>query len=186
VKPVSSDSFGLLIAYLIPGYTALWGLSYFSDSLNVWMGITSPDAPTLGGFLYTTVAAVAAGMTVSTVRWAVLDTMHHRTGIRSPRWDFSLLGPNVEAFQMLVEIHYKYYLFYSNSCVALLWSYGLRRWAIGWAAPIGGLDLLIPALMILFYLASRDSLRRYYQRSGQLLCWQQTRQNRKRRANPKS
>ena len=54
-------------------------------------------------------------MTVSAVRWALIDTLHSLTGLPLPPLDFSRLGKNVEAFGLLIEIHYRHYLFYSNN-----------------------------------------------------------------------
>ena len=75
MKELSVANFGILIAYVLPGFTALWGVSYFSETVQVWLGSSAGDAPTVGGFLYVTLAAVGAGMTVSTVRWMIVDTI---------------------------------------------------------------------------------------------------------------
>lgn len=113
IHSVTNDTFGPLIAYLVPGATALFGLSPFIPAVQSWFASTPGDAPTIGGFLYLTVASLAMGMTVSAVRWVVVDTLHARTGLRSPPLDFSRLGPNVAAMQLLIEIHYRHYQFYS-------------------------------------------------------------------------
>ena len=63
---VSNANFGPLIAYLVPGATVLLGLSPFSPTLRAWLAATPADSPpTIGGFLYLTVASLAVGMTVS-------------------------------------------------------------------------------------------------------------------------
>jgi hypothetical protein len=154
--------FGLLIAYVLPGFTALQGLPFLSGAAPV-TGAPEGASPTLPGFLSGTLAAVAAGLTVSTVRWLVLDTIHHRTGLRPPPWDFALLEKNVAAFEFLVQIHYRYYKFYANMVVALLWAYASRGYAQGWRS------LAYLFLTALFLLGSRDSLRKYYDRTGRLL-----------------
>jgi len=164
------NDFGLIIAYLLPGVTALWGVSYFFPIVRHWLGSAAPEAPTIGGFLYLTVSALTAGLTVGTVRWLVLDTLHHRTGVRPPRWDFALLGRNVEAFTVLRDIHYRYYEFNANTLVALIWVYAARRIAVGpWDAPPGLIDVGFLLLACVFFLGSRDTLTKYYQRTGELL-----------------
>src|SRR5258706_433321 len=115
---VSNDNFGPLVAYLVPGATVLLGASQFSPTLRTWFAATPADAPTIGGFLYLTLASLAVGMTVSAVRWATVDQFHVRTGAPIPRLDFSTLGRNVEAFNLLIRIHYEHYMFYSNEFVA--------------------------------------------------------------------
>lgn len=154
MKPVTSDTFGFLIAYLIPGCTVLWGMTYVFAPLRTWMGSSCSAAPTVGGFLYTTVAAVAAGVTVSTVRWLVLDTLHHRTGLRPPAWNFSLLDQRVSAYAILIEIHYHHYLFHGNMEIAILWAWVVRRWALGfWTTPLSWVDGLVLLLAVIFFWA---------------------------------
>ena len=81
MKDVTSNNFGVLIAYLVPGATALWGLSSFSPSMRAWFASTPADAPTISGFLYLTVASLAVGMTVTAIRWACVDLVHSATGL---------------------------------------------------------------------------------------------------------
>jgi hypothetical protein len=170
VASVSRDNFGLLIAYLIPGFTALWGASYYSATLKAWLGAPPTDAPSVGGFLYVTVGSLAAGLVVSTVRWAVIDTLHHRTGIREPQWDFARLQENISAFNVLVEIHYRYYQFYGGMLTALAFVYVARRLVIGfWSTPIGSAEVGFLLLEWMFWAGSRDTLRKYYKRVGCML-----------------
>ncbi|OGJ64555.1 hypothetical protein A3C37_02130 [Candidatus Peribacteria bacterium RIFCSPHIGHO2_02_FULL_53_20] len=37
MKEVSSSNFGLLIAFLLPGFAVLWGASYFSETVALWL-----------------------------------------------------------------------------------------------------------------------------------------------------
>ena len=108
MKEVSTSNFGILISNLVPGFAVLWGASYFSETVRVWLGNSPVNAPTVGGFLYVTIASVASGLTVSSVRWLIIDAIHHRTGIRQPQWDFSRLQENITAYRTLVEIHYHF------------------------------------------------------------------------------
>jgi hypothetical protein len=158
-----TTNFGLLIAYVLPGFTALQGVPSVGSPAAAWGTAATGPGSTLTGFLSGTLAALAAGLTVSTARWLVIDALHHRTGIRPPAWDFALLAKNVQAFELLVDIHYRYYKFYANMVVALAWAYATGGYALGWrGAAYGGLAAL-------FFLGSRDALRKYYDRAGRLL-----------------
>jgi hypothetical protein len=156
-----TTNFGLLIAYVLPGFTALQGVPLVASPPAEW-GAAAPGS-TLTGFLSGTLAALAAGLTVSTARWVVIDTLHHRTGLRPPAWDFALLAKNVQAFALLVDIHYRYYKFYANMVVALAWAYATRGYTLGWRGSAYW------GLAALFFLGSRDALRKYYDRAGRLL-----------------
>lgn len=159
MRDLSSSNFGIVIAYLIPGFVTLWGVSEHSDTVSSWLTGTGGDLPSVGGFLYVTIASIGAGLTVSTIRWLVIDWIHHRTGIEPPSWDFSRLPDAVSAFKVLNEIHYRYYQWYANSIVALLAVLVLRTASLGWNT---GEAVLVLAVSVLFFAGSRDTLRRYY------------------------
>ncbi len=169
MQSVSNDTFGPLVAYLVPGATVLWGLSPFSPPLQALFVASSATAPTIGGFLYLTVAAIAAGMIVSAIRWAVIDTLHARTGLRPPSLNFARLGDNVDAFQLLIEIHYRHFQFYANMQVATVIAYLCHRTYYGFAGTSGWFDVGVLTIEVVFFLASRDTLRKYYRRSEDLL-----------------
>jgi hypothetical protein len=158
----SLTNFGLLIAYVLPGFTALEGFPLVAPAGTSW-GTTGDPNPTLTSFLSGTVMALAAGLTVSTVRWLLIDSLHHATGLRRPTRDFARLEKSVAAYEFLGLIHYRYYKFYANMVVALLWAYAAHDHALGWR---GLLDFPLAAL---FFLGSRDTLRKYYGRTADLL-----------------
>ncbi|MCA8999484.1 MAG: hypothetical protein KDA80_20990 [Planctomycetaceae bacterium] len=161
MKDVTSDNFGLLIAYVLPGFTVLWGLSFVSTTVQSWIGATDLDSPTIAGFLYVTVASVGLGMTVNAMRWLVIDRIHHQTGIRPPEWDFSRLGERVAAFQVVVDHQYRHYQFYATSVLALPIAQLFRWSAIGFRL----LEFIVTlSLVALFFAGSRDTLRKYYSR----------------------
>jgi len=172
MKDTSVTSFGLVIAFLIPGFGVLWGLSGFSPTVEQWLGASPTEAPAIGGFLYGTLASIAAGLIVSAIRWAAVDSLHHATGVKPPRWDFSQLQKNVQAFDVLVEVHYRYYQFYANTLVAFAVVYCANRWAeqgILARRPVGWLDAMGVGLAIILWIASRDTLRKYYSRTASIL-----------------
>src|SRR4051794_3276376 len=164
MQSVSNDNLGPLIAYLVPGATVLLGLSPSSPTLQGWLATTPDASPTVGGFLYVTVASLAVGMTLSAFRWAIVDMIHRLTGLPPPVLDFARLGENVEAFALLIEIHYRHYQFYANMLLAAAVSYAGYRARIGGFA-LGWVDLGALVLESVFFATSRDTLRKYYTRS---------------------
>ena len=169
MQAVSNDNFGPLIAYLVPGATVLLGFSPFSEALKSWFATAPADVPTIGGFLYLTVSSIAAGMTVSALRWAIIDTIHRCTGLPAPSLEFSRLGANVTAFGLLIEIHYRHYQFYSNMFVATAIAYACYRVDVGMSWPLSYIDIGFVIVEIVFFATSRDTLGKYYVRSEQLL-----------------
>ncbi len=169
MKEVSSGNFGLLIGFVLPGFIALWGLGYSSVTVRLWLS-GAGATPTVGGFMFVTLASVAAGVTVSTMRWLVIDTIHHWTGIQQPHWDFAQLQDNVGAYNVLNDIHYKFYLFHANGLISLLFVYAARRMHYGmFTAPVGWFDLGFAFVAFVLFIGSRDVLRKYYARVSHLL-----------------
>lgn len=168
MQNISNDTFGPAIAYLVPGATVLLGMSPFSATLDEWLAVAPNSSPTVGGFLYATLASLAAGMTTSAVRWLLVDTAHGLTGLAAPALDFAGLRENVEAYALLIEVHYRHYQFYANMFVATAVAYIGYRVKLG-GPEIGLVDLGALILEALYFATSRDTLRKYYTRSRQLL-----------------
>src|SRR5258708_18451102 len=82
----TSKNFGLLIAYVIPGFVALWGVSEHSAVVAAWLS-PAPQIPAGIEALFFVVASTAAGITASAFRWALLRTVFHFTRRSRPRWD---------------------------------------------------------------------------------------------------
>lgn len=163
---LAPTNFGPLIAYVIPGSGLLYCLRSVSEDIDKWFGTLNSDAPTIAGFLFVTLAAVAAGLLLSTVRWLVLDTLHHTTGIEKPKLEMQKLASATEAFRLIVEHKYKYYQFYGNSLVALL--LGSPVVAVEKGCSVKSVGLLMVVATLLF-LGSRNTLSGYYLESSRLL-----------------
>jgi hypothetical protein len=118
--------------------------------------------------LYVTLASLGAGLILSTVRWLVIDPLHHATGVARPAWDFGTLQGKLGEFQLLVESHYRYYQFYANSLVALVMLYATWRWRNS-PDDVSGWDAGFAMVAFVLWMGSRDTLRKYYVRGNALL-----------------
>ena len=107
MSAITEKSFGILIAFLAPGFLALWGLRCFVPEVGEWFAVSSANPATVGGFLFVTVAAIAAGLLAQSVRHLTLDKFfarflegeHDGTGARASfeaiaRSEFRALEPN--------------------------------------------------------------------------------------------
>jgi hypothetical protein len=169
MEEVLGRNFGLCIAYVVPGFVALWGASFMEPSLGVWLAAAGNSEATVGSFLYVLLASVTAGVTVSGVRWAMVDSIHHWMGLKRPRWRFSELQGNLRAFESMVEHHYRHYQFYANTLVAGSFTVVARRASRGMMAGSIWIEIAWVFLALIFFAASRDTLRNYYSRVGDLL-----------------
>src|SRR5689334_7002357 len=122
---IFSRQFGLVIAYLIPGFIALIGLAPLAPVVATWFdanhasGISAP--------IYALLAATAAGMAVSAFRWLIVDSIHNLT-LGNSTFNAKALEERGKAFQYLVEGHYRFYQNYSHTLVAVIWTYSIYRW----------------------------------------------------------
>lgn len=166
MREVSSRNFGLLIAYIIPGFVALWGVAQVSPLAASWLGQESLSGPSVGGFLYVTIASVGLGMTASALRWLIVDSFHTVTGASRPTWSDRELHERLSGYQWLIDNHYRYYQFYGNTLVAMLFTYGIYV-----AQGVDGASIAIGVLLLsgLFLAVSRNTLNRYHSRAATLL-----------------
>jgi len=167
VGDLTARNFGLLIAYVLPGFVVLWGLSCVSPTVSTWLSGAGASGPSFGGFLYVFLTSVGCGMTASVIRWAALDKLHHHTGINPPNLNFATYPKHLEAYERINEHHYQYYQFYGNTFFALLTAYPL--WRI--SGSDGGLvsDFAFVFVEVMFFAGSRNTLRLFYHRATQLL-----------------
>jgi hypothetical protein len=120
--------------------------------------------------MYVLIASLGAGMAAGAVRWAVIDTIHHHTGLCPPKLDFGKLEKRLAAFYAVVDNHYRYYQFYSNTLIALVFVHLAYRFGGHGPHPlVGWKDGVFVLLILVFGAASRDALRRYYARAEEML-----------------
>jgi hypothetical protein len=115
------------------------------------------------------VASIAVGMIVSAIRWALFDTLNRYTGLPLPPFNFAKLGQNVEAFRLLISIHYEHYQFYANMFIATALAFFTYKVKQGSHFSVGWLDLGFLLLEAIFFITARDTLQKYYSRGLQLL-----------------
>lgn len=137
---------------------------------------------TIGSFFYVVLSAIGTGLTTSCIRWLTIDSLHYWTGLRPPAWSFSQLAGRTEAYHLLNENHYKYYQFYANSVVAIIFAYCAWRSKHSLDdAPLGWAELWSLGLVVIFFAGSRDTLGRFYQRLGEVLEAEQQAPSKRRR-----
>src|SRR4051812_654993 len=104
----STNQFGLTVAYLLPGFVVLAGIAPFAPVVAAWLQPLNQAEASLGAPLYAVLAGITIGMIVSCLRWILIDHFHHWTGLTPPRWDDNRLPERIEAFNYIVEQHFRY------------------------------------------------------------------------------
>lgn len=162
MKDITYTQFGLLIAYLLPGFVVIWGISGLWPVAPLCSGDTEACAtiPSLVWFFNTTLGAITAGMAVSAIRFVLVDTVNHLTGLKRPHVDGHVLQKNLGAVNTVIDHHYRHYQFHANLLVAGMIAYGVHLYK---TMTITGLpEVLLIILAVIFWLTARDNLRKYY------------------------
>ncbi|MEM0983974.1 MAG: hypothetical protein AAGI17_08500 [Planctomycetota bacterium] len=167
---LTNKNFGLLIAYVVPGFVALWGLAQINPIIAEWLSGPHTSGPSIGGVLYVTVASVGLGMIASATRWVVIDTLHSLTGLRRPSWSDQDLHERIAAYAWIIENYYRYYQFYGNTLIALAFAYAIWRTHLPETPPgLAWIDASLATVAVILFAGSRSALARYFRRAGDLI-----------------
>jgi hypothetical protein len=169
MSQTSNWQFGLIMAYVLPGFIALAGTAPLLPAVAAWLHPAVQGSLSLRPPVYAVLAATAVGLFLSCFRWLTIDQIHYWTGVRRASWDDRQLATALGGFDYLVQNHFRYYEFCGNTFLAVLWGYGLNR-SIGTSPFLGvGTDLGVLIVSAVLFTASRDALMKYYNRTGRLL-----------------
>tara|TARA_R110002049_G_C9174280_1_gene562384 strand:+ start:2216 stop:2827 length:612 start_codon:yes stop_codon:yes gene_type:complete len=163
---VDDRSFGIVIAFVIPGWIALLGLAPFVPLFDQWLSGPLDESPTVGGFLYSLLASIALGIFASTLRWLAVDSLIavFQPTKRAP--DFGKLRDAHDAMRVIIEGQYRFYQFYGNGFIAIL-AVACARWfhhSFDWSE-----FALFALIGIILLLGARDTKHKYDVRLAQLL-----------------
>lgn len=174
-------SFGLVIAFLVPGMIGLYAASLHVPLLQDWFAAAGRAQTTVGGFLFITIASSGAGVFLSGVRWYLLEARIRRAvGVSTEHDVANRRDTQTElVYQNVRQHHYDYYLFYSNTLVALvvLWVSWLpsqlpvlTAWLFSWATakPIMVTALGAGAAWVL-YASAVETYGRYQNKRAAIL-----------------
>ena len=73
MKDVTVTSFGLVIAYLLPGLIGLYGLVFWSKTFKEMFSTFLTSESNLGLFLIVVLASLAIGLFANGVRWLLFE-----------------------------------------------------------------------------------------------------------------
>ena len=168
-----TKSFGLIIAFIVPGMIGLYAASFPVPGLRDWFGVASSQPPTVGGFLFVNVAAAGAGVFLSGLRWLVLEKWYwgwlYSENDRGGSVSIAERSRSELVYQNLVAQFYDFYLFYANTLFALILLYAAwafteePHWGLAWA----GVALAV-AICVLER-SARNSFERFHARRANLL-----------------
>jgi hypothetical protein len=149
LKDVTSTSFGLIIAFLLPGVTALFSLSFWFTSAARAFHTFLTTKSNAGLFLFLLLGALIFGLVVSAVRSFLYETLLGRInrvyGPALTPTERQRLGeePRFVAFRAAIDETYRYYQFQAGMTIVapalfIGWLNSLHQQGGGRAALIAG------------------------------------------------
>lgn len=161
------QNFGLLIAYVLPGFVVMSGAALLYPPVRLLISPTLGLADGVESTAFVALSTLLAGMFVSALRWLLIDTLHHVTGLKRPAWNDAVLPDKLPAFSFIVEDHYRYYPCNANLAIAFACVY--IAWRVQQPPFVLWADEAFLLIEFLFLATSRDNLRKYYARAARLL-----------------
>lgn len=159
--------FRLIIAYLISGCVGLYAVSFHSKVVANLLGGVS-NVPTGSSIILIVILAIACGIVINAVTWALVRPAIERRSLRRPELNYyKLTEQQMGAFSVILEENFRYYQPYSNLLTSLL--------LLQISALIGRVEfpiivyIALAVVCFVLYFAARDSLRRSYEGMERLL-----------------
>ena len=162
--------FGHLIAFLVPGFVALFAITYISPEAKVIFEKSLETGSGVGAELGIGLFSIGIGVTIGAIRDMILDQIQFHTGVVKHDLNWSKLSDKkTAAFDRAVNNTYRFAQFYGNMFIATLILVASRiiTFSIagnGWPTTL----ILVVALFCLF-LAHRYQLRQTYNTLNEIL-----------------
>lgn len=171
MNSIGALDFGMVIAYLLPGFLAFFGLRYVSPAINQLISLSLAKDSGIGVELSIGLFALFAGVVVSALRGSLLDLIQIRTGVKKPPFDVSKLkDPSVlKAYEASISNTYRFAQFYGNAFISLSFLAAMRAWGtwtVGASKPV---SVIIVLSLIVLFVAHRQQLRQTYRTIGAIL-----------------
>ena len=118
MKDVTITSFGLVIAYLLPGLLGLYGLSFWSAALRTTFGTFMTVESNVGLFLIVVLASLMVGMFANGIRWVVCEVWCARWCQMEAAVYANLSGERkLGAYRAAIDEWYRYHQWWGGAAV---------------------------------------------------------------------
>lgn len=173
MKDVTSTSFGLLIAFLLPGFVGLYALSFWCSTLRRVFDTFLTVESNVGLSIMVLLAALALGLQVTVLRWVIFECWICKKDRLVPA-DFGALGDEskLSSFRAAVDEHYRYHQFWGGMvvvipvlCLAIMWEY----WRDLTKLDVSLCLAALVAVETITALAAREAFHKYVTRARHIL-----------------
>lgn len=171
---VTSTSFGLVIAYLLPGLAGFYTLSLWSHRVDGVLNAFATANSTFGLSLLVVLASLTIGMILTIFEWLIyqktMDWFRSKT-----LGDMTVLGKDstkLAAFRALADEHYRYHQFYAGMTIVIPFLFAGWEHKYWQVYTYGDYLLALAAVLTLegcLAAGAAQAYRFYVDRGGQIL-----------------
>lgn len=120
MKDVTSTSFGLLIAFLLPGFSGFCALTFYSCQVRGILAKFWEAKSDVGSFMLVLLLSLVIGLLLTQIRWLIFERALCRKD-RLGRDDLAELRDEAKfvAFRAAVDETYRYHQFFGGMAVVI-------------------------------------------------------------------
>lgn len=174
MKDITSTSFGLIIAYLLPGVAGFYSLKYYLTDVNKVLGIFLTPQFNAGLFFMVIFASLIIGLIVTAFRWFIYELILCKS-YKLKEENFKKIGADenkLNAFRAATDEHYRYHQFWGGiSLVLPIFSVGFLNDNINSMSDLLCWSFCIVALLteIILIIVSIKAYKKYIARSNYII-----------------
>lgn len=153
-------TFGIVIAYFLPGIIVAYAMQYISPRIGMLFQSVAQGDKVAGPAILVAIITLFSGLAASAFRSLTLDTCFERWVAQTPDIDYAAIGSgrSLTVFQDAIDNIYRYYQFYGNTCISLLFliacRYGVARQAFTPdRSSVSKATVLVASLVTMFFQA---------------------------------
>ena len=161
--------FGLVIAFLLPGFIFIYGLSFSYCEVKAFLEAANLKSTSIGAFFLISLASLAVGLLISAIRWMIVDTVMNLIGIGNKNLKFASLKDKdaLNGYMLIVDNHYRYYQYYANSLISII--AGLVIYVPREGFPGWGPSLSVAFVLLALALGAGDACKKYHDRAAEIV-----------------
>lgn len=153
VKDITVTSFGLVIAYFLPGLIGLYGLSFWSKTLRETFSTFLTSESNIGLFLIVLLASLAIGLTANGLRWLVFERIGFKKHRTQPSFHKALSSEGkLAAYRVVIDETYRYHQWWGGAIFVIPIGY------LGWLIRGAAVTSLLHKVLISILIAGLEAL----------------------------
>jgi len=121
MKDVTATSFGLIIAFLLPGLSGLYSLTFWSEDIKTLFVTFLTADSNVGLFFLVLAVSFVVGLQIALLRAIVFERLICRSYNIDPKL-FRVIGSDEnrqKLYMTLADAHYKYHQFWGGMCFVI-------------------------------------------------------------------